>query len=149
MTGRRLYSNGLALAQIWLWFIGMLVLTLPWHLLGVDGQPRRISSTPYDASLVAQWLPNEVAMIVGGAILMVSAILLIYVLAKTHGNAEEETNTRVEYAEALHPVVRIPPLLNGFGFWTFLIVMYLIVSYGYPIAQFFLMDTYGTTPWSI
>ena len=149
MTGRRLHSRRLALAQIWLWFIGMLVLTLPWHLLGLDGQPRRISSTPYDASLVAKWLPNEVAMIVGGLILLVSAILLIYVLAKTHGNAKTETNPGVEYAESLHPVVRLSPLLNGFGFWTFLVVIYLIASYGYPIAQFFLMDTYGTTPWSI
>ena len=63
MTGRQLYSNALALKQLWLWFIGMLVLTIPWHQLGLAGQPRRISSTPYDEALVQSWLPAEGTMI--------------------------------------------------------------------------------------
>ena len=149
MTGRQLFSDGLARMQLWLWFIGMLVLTLPWHLLGLAGQPRRISSTPYDESLVQQWTTNEALMVVGGAILAVSALMLVYVLWKTHGNNQEETNRQVEYAEPFHPLVRVPALMNGFGFWTLIVLVYMVASYGYPIAQFFLMETYGTTPWSI
>jgi len=149
LTGRQLHSTRLALTQLWLWFIGMLVLTLPWHVMGLDGQPRRISSTPYDQVLVDTWQPNEIAMIVGGVILLLSALMLVYNLMKTHGNAQAESNLEVEYAEALHPVLRMPPLMNGFGFWCLLVLVYMIASYGYPIAQFFLMDTYGTVPWSI
>jgi len=149
LTGRRLYSNTLALTQLWLWFIGMLVLTLPWHYLGIAGQPRRISSTPYDAVLVQQWDASELAMIVGGFILLISALMLIYVLARTHGNSQQETSLAVEYAEPLHPVLRIPRLLNGLAFWTVLVVVYMVASYGYPILQFFLMETHGTVPWSI
>ena len=149
LTGRQLHSTRLALTQLWLWFIGMLVLTLPWHVLGLDGQPRRISSTPYDQVLVDKWQPNEIAMIVGGLILVISALMLVFNLMKTHGNAQAETSLEVEYAESLHPVLRMPPLMNGFGFWCLLVLVYMIASYGYPIAQFFLMDTYGTVPWSI
>ena len=149
LTGRRLHSTRLALTQLWLWFIGMLVLTLPWHVLGLDGQPRRISSTPYDQVLVDKWQPNEIAMIIGGVILVVSALMLVFNLLKTHGNTQTESNLEVEYAESLHPVLRMPPLMNGFGFWCLLVLVYMIASYGYPIAQFFLMDTYGTVPWSI
>ncbi|MEN8205113.1 MAG: b(o/a)3-type cytochrome-c oxidase subunit 1 [Pseudomonadota bacterium] len=149
LTGRQLHSTRLALTQLWLWFIGMLVLTLPWHVLGLDGQPRRISSTPYDQVLVDKWQPNEVAMIVGGIILVVSALLLVFNLMKTHGNAQAETSLEVDYAEPVHAVLRMPPLMNGFGFWCLLVLVYMIASYGYPIAQFFLMDTYGTVPWSI
>jgi len=149
MTGKQLHSTRLALTQLWLWFIGMLVLTLPWHVLGLDGQPRRISSTPYDQVLVDKWQPNEIAMIVGGIILLVSALMLVYNLMKTHGNTQAETNLEVEYAEPVHAVLRMPPLMNGFGFWCLLVLVYMIASYGYPIAQFFLMDTYGTVPWSI
>ena len=149
MTGRQLFSDGLARMQLWLWFVGILVLTLPWHLLGLAGQPRRISSTPYDESLVQQWTTNEALMVVGGAILAVSALMLVYVLWKTHGNNQEETNRQVEYAEPFHPLVRVPALMNGFGFWTLIVLVYMVASYGYPIAQFFLMETYGTTPWSI
>jgi cytochrome c oxidase subunit 1 len=143
LTGRQLHSTRMALTQLWLWFIGMLVLTLPWHVLGLDGQPRRISSTPYDQVLVDKWQPNEIAMIVGGLILVISALMLVFNLMKTHANAQAETNLEVEYAESLHPVLRMPPLMNGFGFWCLLVLVYMIASYGYPIAQFFLMDTYG------
>jgi cytochrome c oxidase subunit 1 len=149
MTGRQLYSTGLALRQLWLWFVGMLILTIPWHHLGLAGQPRRISSTPYDQSLVDAWLPSELAMIAGGAILVVSALMLVYNLAKTHGNAQAETELEVAYAEALHPVARMPALMNGLAFWTGIVVIYLIASYGYPILQFFLLETHGTVPWSV
>jgi cytochrome c oxidase subunit 1 len=149
MTGNALASVKLANTQLWLWFIGMLVLTLPWHQLGVAGQPRRISSTPYDESLVQTWLTSEALMIVGGVILLVSALLLVVVLFKTHGNAQAVAVREVEYADSLHTVARMPHLMNSFGFWVGLIVVYMVASYGYPIAQFFLLDTHGTVPWSI
>ena len=88
-------------------------------------------------------------MIAGGLILFISAALLIYVLFKTHGNNQPVENAEVEYAESLHSNKRMPALMNGFGFWTALVAVYMIASYGYPILQFFLMDTYGTVPWSI
>jgi len=95
MTGKALYSTKLALTQLWLWFIGMLVLTLPWHQLGMAGQPRRISSTPYDEELVQAWLPAEFAMIAGGVILFSSALMLVFVLLKTHGNNQPVDNLPV------------------------------------------------------
>jgi cytochrome c oxidase subunit 1 len=149
MTGNALYSTRLALTQLWLWFIGMLVLTLPWHQLGLAGQPRRISSTPYDEELVQSWLPAEFAMIAGGVILFTSALMLVFILLKTHGNSQSVENPEVEYAESLHSTQRMPHLMNSFGFWVALIVVYMVASYGYPILQFFLLDTYGTVPWSI
>ena len=149
MTGKELFSTGLANAQLWLWFIGMLVLTLPWHLIGITGQPRRISSTPYDESLVQSWATSEVIMVVGGLILFISAVMLVYVLFRTHGNSQVVSNPEVEYAESLHSTARMPHLMNSYGFWVAMIVVYMIASYGYPIAQFFLIDTYGAAPWSI
>ena len=149
MTGKELASVKLANTQLWLWFIGMLVLTLPWHQLGIAGQPRRISSTPYDESLIQTWLTSEALMIVGGVTLAVSALLLVFVLFKTHGIAQAVAVREVEYAESLHSVARMPHLMNSFGFWVGLIVVYMIASYGYPIAQFFLLDTHGNVPWSI
>jgi cytochrome c oxidase subunit 1 len=149
MTGKELFSTGMANAQLWLWFIGMLVLTLPWHVIGITGQPRRISSTPYDESLVQQWGTSELIMVVGGLILFISAVMLVYVLFRTHGNSQAVANPEVEYAESLHSTPRMPHLMNSYGFWVAMVVVYMIASYGYPIAQFFLIDTYGAAPWSI
>jgi len=147
MLGRTLHSSSMAVTQLWLWFIGMLVLTLPWHALGLLGQPRRISSTPYDDPLVQQWDIHELAMIVGGVILFISAVMLVWNLYKTHSSPAEEQ--AMEYAEAIHPAPRVPHLLNSFAFWNVVIAIYLLASYGYPIAQFFLNTTFGATPWGV
>jgi len=147
MLGRSLYSSSLAVKQLWLWFVGMLVLTLPWHYLGILGQPRRISSAPYDSPLVEQWIPHDIAMIVGGFILLISILMLVFNLYKTHGSAA--ANLVMEYAEPIHPAPRVPALLNGFGFWSVVVVIYLISSYGYPIAQFFIYETFGATTWGV
>jgi cytochrome c oxidase subunit 1 len=40
LTGRTLLAGGMMKAQLWLWFVGMLVLTFPWHVVGVMGMPR-------------------------------------------------------------------------------------------------------------
>jgi cytochrome c oxidase subunit 1 len=149
LTGRALSSTGIALTQLWLWFIGMVILTTPWHVMGLQGQPRRISSTPYDTPLVDAWMPSEAIMLVGGLVLLLSAILLIWVLYRTQHNDVQEANPEQHYAEPVHPVMTLHKTLNGFALWNWIILVYIVVSYGYPIAQFFLMPTYGTFPWSI
>ena len=146
MTGKEFASLGMVRSQLWLWFIGMLVLTLPWHIIGIMGQPRRVSSTPYDTHLVEAWGPHEAIMIVGGVILLVSALMLLVNLARSGAAVAQP---EVEYAEPIHPVMSIPKLLNSFAFWNVIILVYIVASYGYPIAQFFIMDTYGTIPWGI
>ena len=149
LTGRPLFSIKMARIQLWLWFIGMLVLTLPWHILGLIGQPRRIGVPPYAQDVTAPWAPYELSMLIGGIILFVSAILLVINLLFTHFKKKADVMPVMEYAEPLYPVHNLPKLLNGFGFWSAVIAIYMIASYGYPILQFFLMETHGTFPWSI
>ncbi len=149
ITGRALYSVALAKLQLWTWFIGMLILTLPWHVLGLLGQPRRIGAAEYDAVTTQPWEPYEALMLVGGLILFVSAIMLIVNLFLSHKQPKLPEHPTMEYSEAVHPAIRVPSLLNGFGFWVMIITIYLIASYGYPILQFFLLETHGTFPWSI
>ncbi len=149
MTGRPLYSTKMALLQLWLWFIGMVVLTLPWHILGLEGQPRRIGVSPYGEEIVAPWEPYLILMFIGGVILAISALLLVINLLLSHFKDKAAKMPIMEYAESIHPVINLPKLLNGFGFWTVVIVVYMLASYGYPILQFFIMDTNGTFPWSI
>ncbi|MDJ0957515.1 MAG: b(o/a)3-type cytochrome-c oxidase subunit 1 [Arenicellales bacterium] len=149
LTGRQLVSEAMARVQLWLWFIGMLVLTIPWHVIGLLGQPRRIGSKPYDSPLVEQWLPHEHTMITGGVVLLVSALLFVLILLASHFGRESETDTELRFAEPIHPVLTLPRTLNGFAFWNLIILVYIVASYGYPITQFFLLETYGALPWSI
>lgn len=148
ICGKVLFSQRLALLQLWTWFIGMIILTTPWHILGLLGQPRRISNVEYNSLLTLSWDPYELLMIVGGLILLASACLLIYNLVMTQLNQSGEVFAgEVEYAETAQPVESIPELLNDFKVWNKVIAGYMLVAFGYPILQFFFLDTFGSSGW--
>ena len=148
LSKKPLFSNNMALLQLWTWFIGMTILTTPWHVLGLLGQPRRISSVVYNNLLTLSWKPYELAMIFGGLILLSSACLFVYVLYKTWFNPEaKEFNAEVEYAEALHPVTSLPEYLNDFKLWNKVIAVFMLIGFGIPILQFFFLDTFDSSAW--
>lgn len=147
LTGRTLYSSALALVQLWTWFLGMVILTTPWHILGLLGQPRRISSVTYNSLLTLAWEPYEFAMIVGGLVLTFSAVLFLYNLVKTQRHESAEDDLEVEYAEPLTPIGRLPSVLNGFALWNLVVLLLMLVNFGYPIAQFFLIETHDASAW--
>ncbi len=126
----------------------MSILTTPWHVLGLLGQPRRISSVVYNTLLTLAWKPYELAMIFGGLILLGSACLFIYILAKTQLNpTTEEFTQQIEYAEPIHPVTALPEYLNDFKLWNRVIAVLMAISFGIPILQFFFMETFGSPAW--
>jgi cytochrome c oxidase subunit 1 len=36
--------------------------------------------------------------------------------------------------------VRVPTTLNGFALWNVLVLVLMVAAYGYPIAQFFVIN---------
>jgi cytochrome c oxidase subunit 1 len=147
LTGRALVSKSLANTQLWAWFIGMTILSTPWHILGLLGQPRRISSVAYNSVLTLAWDPYELAMIVGGAILVGSAVLFLWILWKSQTEGAREPLAEIRYAGYDEPVTRVPVLLNDFGVWNIVILVLMLANFGYPIAQFFFTKTFGSVGW--
>jgi cytochrome c oxidase subunit 1 len=147
LTGRSLFKPWLVLVQLWSWFIGMTILTTPWHILGLLGQPRRISSVPYNSVLTLAWNPYELAMIAGGSVLLGSALLFLYILWQTHRHPSAEPDLHVEYAESMDATTGLPSLLNDFRVWNVVILLLMLINFGYPILQFFLMKTYDSSAW--
>ena len=45
------------------------------------------------------------------------------------------------YAMAVNPPLQLPPALNGFALWNAIVAVLMIVAYGYPIGQFFFMNS--------
>ena len=148
LTGKPLFSNAMALTQLWTWFIGMVILTTPWHILGLLGQPRRISSVVYNNLLTLAWEPYELAMIFGGFVLLGSACLFIYNLVKTQLQPSVDAfEPSIEYAEPIHPVTALPEYLNDFKLWNKVIAVLMAISFGVPILQFFFIETFGSSAW--
>ena len=135
LTGREHASPAPLRWQLWLWFIGMMVMTLPWHLLGLQGQWRRVANFNYADPIIAAWGPWVVVSFFGGLVLLASALLFVRNLAVLH-RSPLPVAQRPLYALAVHPPHRVPAALNGFGLWNVLVLVLMLLAYGYPIAQF-------------
>lgn len=146
LTGKALYCKSLALTQLWTWFIGLAIMTTPWHVLGLLGQPRRISSVQYNSLLTLAWEPYELLMILGGLVLLGSAVLFVYILFKTQ-TAASPAESVAEVGEPLPVETSACYWLNHFKPWNLVVLGLMLISYGYPILQFFILKTYNSLPW--
>lgn len=135
LTGREAGSHAMQRLQLWMWAIGMMVMTFPWHYLGLQGQWRRVAQFDYSNPTIAAWGPWVILSVAGGALLLASAILFIVNLARA---ATVVTTLPFRFARAVHPPHRVPAALNGFGLWNVVVAVLMLVAYGYPIAQFFI-----------
>ena len=142
ITGKPLASKALARTQLWLWFAGMLITTIPWHIAGLLGQPRRVAIFDYSLPMLRPIAPLVVISVIGGLILLASAILLIIVLARSHFG-ERKLAEPLRFALAVNPPQRVPESLNGFGMWNAILAVFMLVAYGYPIGQFFFMKSHS------
>jgi cytochrome c oxidase subunit 1 len=142
LTGKPLFPKHLAPWQLWLWFWGMLITTIPWHIAGLMGQPRRVAAFDYADPLVARMGPLVVISVIGGLILLISAVLLIVILIRSHFG-ERAVGEPLRYALAVNPPVRVPPSLNGFALWNAILLVLMVVAYGYPIGQFFFLKQHS------
>ncbi len=134
LTGRALEALGLMRLQLWTWFIGMIVLTFPWHYAGLLGMPRRMAFYDYTNPAMAGQGPAVVASVAGGIILLVSAGLFFTVLVRGH-YAKIVDPGEYRFSVAAHQQARVPAALNGFGLWVSLMVALTMVNYGFPIAN--------------
>jgi cytochrome c oxidase subunit I len=140
ITGKPL-SKRLARWQLWLWFWGMLITTIPWHVAGLMGQPRRVAIFDYSIPIIGRMAPLVIISVIGGFILLIAAILLIVILARSH-LGERALTAPLRYALAVNPLRHVPPALNGFGLWNAIVLVLVLVSYGYPIGQFFFLKSH-------
>jgi cytochrome c oxidase subunit 1 len=142
ITGKPLRSKHLAIWQLWLWFSGMLITSIPWHVAGLMGQPRRVAVFDYGVPFVARTGPLVIVSVIGGFILLASAILLIVILVRSHlgGRTVREP---LRYALAVNPPRQVPVALNGFALWNAVLAVLMVVAYGYPIGQFFFLKAHS------
>ncbi len=149
LIGRPLFSKQDARRQIWIWFWGILVVTIPWHIAGLMGQPRRYALLDYSDPKVAPTEPLVAMSAVGGLILLYSAFYFLVNIVKSsrvHPNVDMPS---IRYSLAINPPRGVGPLLNGLAFWNIVILGLMLVAYGYPIGQFFFLKGQNTPPYSL
>ena len=124
--------------QLWLWFVGMLVLTLPWHWVGLLGMPRRMAYFDFTDPAIAPQAWTVVVSVFGGFVLLASAFLLVGILASARKRVAQPAP--FTFSVAVHAAGKTPAALNGFGIWVALMIALTIVNYGFPIAQLAMLE---------
>jgi cytochrome c oxidase subunit I len=149
LLGRPLVSKRLACVQLWLWFWGILVTTIPWHIAGLMGEPRRYAIFDYSDPVVAKMAPLVTLSVIGALIVFSSVLLFFYVLLRTSFAPVVDSMPPIRYALAVNPPATVPPLLNGFGFWNVILLALVLIAYGYPVGQFFFLHNQNAPAYSL
>ncbi len=134
LTGRNLANLSLMRLQLWLWFIGMIVTTFPWHYVGILGMPRRMAYYDYTHPAIADQALPVILSATGGLILVVSAALFFVILIRGH-LSEKADPGEYRFSVAVHPPQRVPVALNSHGLWVGLMIALTATNYGFPILQ--------------
>ena len=156
LTGRRLICRRLALASVWLWFVGMSVLALGLLWSGLYGVPRRawVSFLPhsvYERLYGAAHLPLMLAG-VGGAILWAATACFYIVFFGSLLTRAVETPVAIPFAQAFgdqdarpHALARV---LEPLGLWTLLTALVTAAAY-IPIFWPFLTHAIDAPGWNV
>jgi cytochrome c oxidase subunit 1 len=145
---RRLELAPMARVQPWLWFLGMLLFSIPTHLTGLAGMPRRVFDPGYGDHPTAQgwhFLTNLSA--IGGIVLFASALFFVLVMLFTLSGPRVPDQS-LEFAEPLEDPGPGQTYLDRLGILTTVAVVLIVVAYGYPIWQHLQMPRFGSPGFS-
>lgn len=125
---------GLMKWQLWLWFLGMMITTLPWHWVGLLGMPRRMAYFDYSHPLLQPQAITVTISSIGGLMLVLSGLLFVWILASAQLRRGDAVALPYTFARPVH-MGPVPAALNSLRLWVGLMIALTVVNYGFPIAQ--------------
>ncbi|PUB11420.1 b(o/a)3-type cytochrome-c oxidase subunit 1 [Paenisporosarcina sp. OV554] len=143
LTGRKFSKSmqKLGFIQIITWAIGMLLMSTSQHILGLLGAPRRTAYSGYNNHPSAmEWfdgiLSNHVTMAIGGSILFLSAMILIYIVVMTMFISPKAVKERdfVDFPMAESDVENTPKFLENWWIWIGIAFVLIIIAYAIPLS---------------
>ncbi|HRC84862.1 MAG TPA: cbb3-type cytochrome c oxidase subunit I, partial [Thermoanaerobaculia bacterium] len=140
----------LATWQPYLWFVGMMLFSIPNHINGILGMPRRVYSAGFQGSPVAaSWQGLTAISAVGGAILFLSSAFFVIVVVGTVLYGRQMPAPAIEFSVPLEPAEG-GGVWDRFGLWTAVAVGLVILAYAVPIAHLYGMHRFPSPafkPW--
>ncbi|EIJ78614.1 cytochrome c oxidase subunit I [Bacillus methanolicus PB1] len=137
LTGRTLTKkmNKLAIVQGVLWAIGMTFMSGAMHAAGLLGAPRRSAFSTYgDSQKALEWIPYQIAQAVGGTILFLSIILMLYIfinLAFFAPKGEQE----FPVGEVAEEAEKTPMVLENWKLWLGVTAALILFAYTIPLID--------------
>ena len=145
LTGKKLWSNRMALWQAGIWFVGMAIFSRGMHWIGLLGAPRRtmigVALENYGSG---EWRVPTLMTGIGGMILLVSIILYFWNIVATAYRQKETADVEVPVAEPAQEEP-IPGWLNNWRPWLLGVFALIVLAYG-PMIIFLLRNLNSLSP---
>ncbi|MET3655739.1 b(o/a)3-type cytochrome-c oxidase subunit 1 [Sporosarcina psychrophila] len=148
LTGRRLTPrlNRLGIIQTFIWTIGMTIMSGAMHIQGLLGGPRRSSFSEYaGGEQVATWINYQIAQAVGGTILFIGILLMVYIFIQLTFFAPrgvQEYPIAVEEDDA-EPT---PKILENWYLWVGITIALILFAYTIPVIDILKHSPPGSPP---
>ncbi len=145
LLGRELRFRRLAQWQPYLWFLGMMMFSLPNHVTGILGMPRRVFAVDYQGAAVArQWQGLTALSAAGGVVLFLSSLCFLTVVIATAFWGRRIEPPPIELAVPLEPAATTRSVWDRFGLWTAAAVVLIAIAYAWPIYHLYAMHRFGS-----
>jgi cytochrome c oxidase subunit I len=145
LLGRELRFPRLATIQPYLWFLGMALFSISYHIAGLRGLPRRVYSGTLTGDYGGPWMALTKVAALGGVILFLSALSFLIVVLATWTAGKKIPAPAFEFAQPLRPVTTMG-LWDRLGLWTVLAVVLVGIAYGYPLLHLLAHQRYLSPP---
>src|SRR5690625_1106210 len=138
--------NKLAVTQVILWMVGMFIMSGSMHLVGLFGAPRRTSFTTYfDSVQAAGWDPYLLLLPIGGTLLAISGLLVIYIVFHLMFKAPKG-ETEFPIAEEEDDASPTPKWTERWGLWIVLMIAVISMGYVIPLVDIIMNAPPGSPP---
>jgi cytochrome c oxidase subunit 1 len=138
--------NKLGVIQTIIWTVGMLFMAGAMHTVGLFGSPRRTSYTTYgDNATALGWDPYLFLLAIGGTLLMIGAILMIYIVYQLMFKTPKG-DTEFPIAEPEDDATPTPRWTERWGLWVVLMLAVISIGYVIPVVDLIMNAPPGSPP---
>ncbi|WP_423408900.1 cbb3-type cytochrome c oxidase subunit I [Heyndrickxia sp. MSNUG] len=138
--------NRLGVVQTIVWTIGMVIMAISMHIVGLFGSPRRTSFTTYgDFAEKLGWSPYMAAVGIGATLLLIAVILQVYAVFNLMFFAPKGV-TEFPIAEEEAGAEKTPYWTERWGVWVVLMLLVISMAYVLPIVDMIMNAPPGSPP---
>ncbi|MBN2982265.1 cbb3-type cytochrome c oxidase subunit I [Cohnella algarum] len=150
LTGRTLtrFANNLGIVQGVVWLLGIFLMSVPMHIVGVLGAPRRSAFSTYAGHPVVQeWKPYLLSAGVGGTLLFIGILLYLWVVLYLMFFSPKAEKPMPYPIGRVDPKYQKPPLfLERWPVWIGLTFALILIAYLWPVLQMIQHAPPGSPP---
>jgi cytochrome c oxidase subunit 1 len=143
LLGRQVRFTTLSRLQPYLWFLGMSLFSLSYHIAGLRGMPRRVFSGNIGNADLDPWRVLTQIAAVGGVILFISALSFVVVVVATWTAGRRIEAPAFEFSQPLRPVTT-QGAWDRLGLWTVIAVLLVVLAYAYPLITLIAHPRFGS-----